>query len=435
MIGDRIRARRRELGMTQEQLAAGLFDRSYISRIEANEVVPPLPTLQLLAGRLGKPVAYFLGDEDAFTRSRVIHDYVRRARRYAGRRRYAEAVESYRLALELLQHEDDSPLLLAVHVELAYALASGNRPDDASQHLFAALQLLPRVPLDRCPPGTAFRLHYTRGKLAFQREELAVAAEAFRLAAAAATRPADRVRAHVALGSTLFRQGAYEEAAAAYAVGLPGGLAGAGGTGPASATAASAGCAVEPAAPPDWTGPAGPPARTAPPPVALPVPVPVRGLPRSLVAACHHGLGCCCCALGRLDLAAYHLERAIRLYRGRDPERLLLAHHDLALVQIRQGAFRAGRRRLLDCLRAYRRAGRTDGIASALTDLASLELATGRYRRALTLARAARSQARKALQARLYLSAMEVEAQALAALDPATARTLDGVVRDLRALG
>ena len=432
VIGDRIRARRRELGMTQEQLAAGYFDRSYISRIEANEVIPPLPTLELLARRLGKPVTYFLGEAEEFAQRRVVHDYVRRGRRYARQRRFAEAAQSFATALDLLSGEADSPLLLAVHVEHAHALACLGRVEEAGRHLFAALTLLARVPLDRCPPGTAFRLHYTRGQLAFHRDELAVAAEAFRLAAAAAPRPADRIRAHVALGSTLFRQGRYEEALRWYATGVPPeevdgdpGLPGEPGPLPGEAPAAGGGPARRVASRHD------PGAATE----TGPVPVPTRHLPRGLVAACHHGLGSCYGALGRLERAARHLERAIQLYRGRDPVRQLMATHDLAIVQSRQGAWKPGRARLRHCLRGYRRAGRLDGVASVLVDLARLELEAGRHRRALVLARLARRRAREAQRPHLYLSAMDVEARALEALDPAAARALDDVVDDLRALG
>ncbi|GAB6876719.1 helix-turn-helix domain-containing protein [Thermaerobacter litoralis] len=469
MIGDRIRARRRELGLTQEQLAAGLFDRSYISRIEANEVVPPLATLRLLAERLGKPVGFFLGEPDAFSRRRVIHDYVQRGRRYTRKRRFGEAVQAFRIALELLEQDEDSPLLLSVQVDLAYALACLNEADEAGRCLFAALNLLARVPLDRCPPGTTFRLHYTRGKLAFERDELAVAAEAFRLAASAATRPADRIRAHVALASTLFRQGHYREALAYYATGLPdrerpphaappsgrgraqgsrtevlapatpGDARGALVEPAASPPSRNAGSRSEPASAPEGIpapGQAGaggvPRARASAP---APVPVPVRHVPRTLIATCHHGVGVCYCALDQLDLAAYHLERAIQLYRGRDPTRVLTATHDLSVVQARQGAWRLGRKRLRQCLAGYRRSGHLAGVASVLVDLANLELAAKRHRRALVLARIARCCARQAQRPRLYLSAMAVEARALDALDPSAARALDGVVRDLRALG
>ena len=393
MIGDRIRARRKQLGLTQEQLAAGRFDRSYISRIEANEVIPPLETLRVLGERLAKPVSYFLGDPDEFTREKVIHDYLRRAARHARRRRYRQAVQDYQVALDLLNRADDSPRLLSVHIDLAHAYACLNQLDAGARHLFTAFSLLSRVPLDRCPPDTLYRLHYTRGRLAYARDEQEVAAEAFRLAAAAATRAVDRVRAQVALAGTLFRTGRYPEALELYAGGLSGG-----------ASRAAAGS-------------------------------PAPRLPQGLVAACHHGAGACYCALGRLDLAAYHLERALQLYRGRDPERLLLASHDLGIVLARKGAWNLARRRLRECLRGYLQRGHGEAVASVLVDLAGLELAAGRHRRALTLARIAKGRAKQARRPRLYLSAVEKEAQALAALDPAAARALNGVVRDLRALG
>lgn len=64
LIGERIRARRTELGLTQEQLAAGL-DVSYqqIQKYESGASRIAASRLVALAARLEAPVTYFLGGD------------------------------------------------------------------------------------------------------------------------------------------------------------------------------------------------------------------------------------------------------------------------------------------------------------------------------------------------------------------------------------
>jgi transcriptional regulator with XRE-family HTH domain len=52
-LGERMRSLRRARGFTQQQLAEGLCDRSYVSQIEAGRVVPAAPVLHRLLERLG----------------------------------------------------------------------------------------------------------------------------------------------------------------------------------------------------------------------------------------------------------------------------------------------------------------------------------------------------------------------------------------------
>ena len=59
-IGQRIRRRREELGMTQQELAGTELTRGFISQLEKGIVMPSLKSLELIAARLYKPVSYFL---------------------------------------------------------------------------------------------------------------------------------------------------------------------------------------------------------------------------------------------------------------------------------------------------------------------------------------------------------------------------------------
>ena len=63
-IGQRIRRRREELGITQQELAGTELTRGFISQLEKGIVTPSLRSLELIAARLYKPVAYFV--EDAY---------------------------------------------------------------------------------------------------------------------------------------------------------------------------------------------------------------------------------------------------------------------------------------------------------------------------------------------------------------------------------
>jgi len=71
MLGERIKAARLEKGLSQEELALGLLSRSYICELERNKRRPSLATVRALAERLGKPIDYFLEDEQQAVRARA----------------------------------------------------------------------------------------------------------------------------------------------------------------------------------------------------------------------------------------------------------------------------------------------------------------------------------------------------------------------------
>jgi len=62
-LGDRVRAARREAGLTQGQVAGAELTKGFISQVETGQVRPSIRSLQLIASRLGRPLDYFLGDE------------------------------------------------------------------------------------------------------------------------------------------------------------------------------------------------------------------------------------------------------------------------------------------------------------------------------------------------------------------------------------
>ncbi|MGD0167960.1 MAG: helix-turn-helix domain-containing protein [Gaiellaceae bacterium] len=79
-IGDRIRGRRLELGLTQRALAGDDLSTAHISRLEANQRQPSMKVLRKLAPRLAVSVHWLeTGAEDpAEQLARLVLEYERR---------------------------------------------------------------------------------------------------------------------------------------------------------------------------------------------------------------------------------------------------------------------------------------------------------------------------------------------------------------------
>ena len=63
-LGSKLLQARQEAGLSQRQLCEGIITRNMLSQIEHGTARPSMDTLLALAGRLNKPLSWFL-DEDA----------------------------------------------------------------------------------------------------------------------------------------------------------------------------------------------------------------------------------------------------------------------------------------------------------------------------------------------------------------------------------
>ena len=76
-LGKRLKEVRLALGLSQRELCGDEITRNMLSQIENGAARPSMDTLKYLAGKLGKPVSYFLEEETVTSPNQ---DVMRRAR-------------------------------------------------------------------------------------------------------------------------------------------------------------------------------------------------------------------------------------------------------------------------------------------------------------------------------------------------------------------
>ena len=107
-LGERIRARRKELGLTQSQLGGPDLTKGFISLVEKGRAKPSIETLVLLARRLQKPVGYFLEEGTPLSR-KDLDVLVRSAWVALKRGEFADAADAFTRALAMAQQQHDEP--------------------------------------------------------------------------------------------------------------------------------------------------------------------------------------------------------------------------------------------------------------------------------------------------------------------------------------
>ena len=142
-LGEKLKQARLEAGLSQRQLCADTVTRNMLSQIENGAAAPSMQTLRVLAGRLGKPVSWFLEEEAQSFPDRAA---VERAWALYGEGKPLPALE----ALEDLRTSD--PLCLREKELLsAMALLSAARralEEDRAPYARILLERLPeRLPL------------------------------------------------------------------------------------------------------------------------------------------------------------------------------------------------------------------------------------------------------------------------------------------------
>ena len=136
-IGARVRALRRSVGMTQEDLAGDRFSKEYVSQIERGKTRPSPQTVDWLAARLGTDREYLehgVHRRDLDAALAALDDAEALSERHA----YKEALERYREARPAVEALASAPLALRLDSGEAWALLRDGEID-------AALSLLERA--------------------------------------------------------------------------------------------------------------------------------------------------------------------------------------------------------------------------------------------------------------------------------------------------
>ena len=63
-LGQKIKARRKRLGLTQSELCKNKFTRNMLSAIERDKATPSLDSLKYIAEELSLPISYLVSDDD-----------------------------------------------------------------------------------------------------------------------------------------------------------------------------------------------------------------------------------------------------------------------------------------------------------------------------------------------------------------------------------
>ena len=104
-LGQKLRQARVEAGITQRQLCGETITRNMLSQIENGSAKPSMQTLRYLAGKLGKPVAWFLEEDSAISANLQVIVSARRAFSQKDWESCREILQTYQEPDDLLDQE------------------------------------------------------------------------------------------------------------------------------------------------------------------------------------------------------------------------------------------------------------------------------------------------------------------------------------------
>ncbi|HLW46261.1 MAG TPA: tetratricopeptide repeat protein [bacterium] len=173
-LGERIRARRKELGLTQSQLGGAELTKGFISLIEKGRAKPSIETLILLAKRLQRPIGYFLEESAPFGR-RALQTLLGLGWALLKQGDPARADETFTEALAIAQQQEDKNAEAEACCGRGSALAALGQFDTARQHVERARDLAAEIQ----EPRHLARIHHVLGLIAYHGRDLPAAREHF----------------------------------------------------------------------------------------------------------------------------------------------------------------------------------------------------------------------------------------------------------------
>ena len=130
-IGERLKSARLEAGLSQRQLCGDVITRNMLSLIENGSARPSMDTLTYLAGRLGKPVGYFLEEDAVLSPNQPVMAAARQAFAEGAWEQALAALKDYRSG-DMFDWEADLLLAMSAMALAEEAMEQGKLPYGAA---------------------------------------------------------------------------------------------------------------------------------------------------------------------------------------------------------------------------------------------------------------------------------------------------------------
>lgn len=127
-LGQKLKQARQEQGLSQRQLCGNVITRNMLSLIENGAASPSMDTLRYLAGRLGKPMGYFLEEEAVTSPNQVVMEGARAAFDHGDHDRALKELEQYRRPDPIFDREEALLRSLSLLSLAEEAISRGKRP-------------------------------------------------------------------------------------------------------------------------------------------------------------------------------------------------------------------------------------------------------------------------------------------------------------------
>lgn len=139
MVGVKIRDLRKKLGFTQEQLAGSELTKSYVSQVELGRIRPSRNALAIMARRLGKPLGYFLENDDDI---RTVDVLLKASQALWSSGRLDEALVGLKEAYLLAERMGRDDILARIQATMGYLEMTRGDYDTAIHHFKRSLEEL-----------------------------------------------------------------------------------------------------------------------------------------------------------------------------------------------------------------------------------------------------------------------------------------------------
>ncbi len=173
-LGERIRARRKELGLTQTELGGADLTKGFVSLLEAGRARPSAESLVLIARRLEVSPASIL-DDDATLSAKVLQVTVAAGWAKAKPGDYTGAAEAFNEALTLAIGQRDQAGQAECYIGLAYALAGLRQYDLAHHNVQLGREIAEALGMEH----HLVRANHVLGLIEYYRRNLSAAREHF----------------------------------------------------------------------------------------------------------------------------------------------------------------------------------------------------------------------------------------------------------------